>query len=127
MAPKENGVVIITKKAIPRRTMLRGLGTCLALPLLDCMVPALAAAPPPVRRFGAFYIPMGAAMNQWTPATEGALELSPILSPLARFKDRLVVVTGLDSAEAEGNDGGPHPKAQATWLTGARAARSEGP
>ena len=119
--------MIVSKKSIPRRAILRGVGASIALPLLDSMIPALAAAPAPVRRFGAFYVPMGADMARWTPATDGPLELSPILKPLASFKERLVVVSGLDSAQAEGNDGGPHPKAQTTWLTGARANRSEGP
>ena len=77
--------MIITKKALPRRTFLRGLGTTLALPLLDAMVPpmtALADTPAnPVRRLGFVYIPMGAHMPQWTPAGSGSLgELSPSLS-----------------------------------------------
>ena len=74
--------MIITRKTLSRRTMLRGIGACVALPLLDGMVPALAAgqrtAATPVRRFGAVYVPNGMWMKQWTPATEGAaFELSP--------------------------------------------------
>ena len=78
---RRSRIMIITKKAIPRRTVLRGLGTALALPLLDSMVPALSALrrPPraPVRRFGVVYAPNGMVMPSWTPATEGAdFELS---------------------------------------------------
>ena len=68
--------MIITQKSIPRRTVLRGLGASLALPLLDGMVPAFAAlrntAARPVRRFGVVYVPNGMMMNHWTPSTEGS-------------------------------------------------------
>ena len=78
--------MIITKKCLPRRTVLRGLGASLALPLLDGMVPAFAAirntAANPVRRFGAIYVPNGVEMRAWTPTAAGtALELSPVLQP----------------------------------------------
>ena len=122
-------MMIVTGVSLSRRTVLRGLGSAIALPLLDSMIPAFAASPSaaaPVARLAAIYVPMGANMSKWTPAAVGALELTPILQPLAAFKDRLVVVSGLDSREAEGNDGGTHPKAQATWATGARAKRTEG-
>ena len=74
--------MIITKKALPRRTFLRGMGTAVALPLLDAMVPALTAqsvtAANPVRRLGFVYIPMGAHIPEWTPPGSGTLaELSP--------------------------------------------------
>lgn len=122
--------MIITKKYLPRRTVLRGLGATIALPLLDGMVPAFAAprnsAARPVRRLSVVYVPMGMNMSKWTPAAEGSLELSPILQPLAAFQDRLTVVGGLASEEATGNDNGPHPRAQTAWLTGARAKRTEG-
>jgi hypothetical protein len=118
--------MIVTGKHLPRRTVLRGLGVTLALPFLDCMVPAFAATPAPIRRFGAFYIPMGMDMARFTPPKEGDLEITPVLRPLSAYKDRLVVVTGLYNREADGNDAGYHPKSQTTWLTGARANRSEG-
>ena len=122
--------MIITKTHIPRRTVLRGLGATVALPWLDAMVPALApralAATTPVRRFGAVFVPMGMNMARWTPTTEGALELSPILQPLTAFRDRLVVVSGLDSTPANANDGAPHPRCQTSWLTGASAFKTEG-
>src|SRR5437870_3028642 len=60
------------------------------------------------------------------PTTEGALQLSPILKPLAAFQDRLLVLSGLDNKEGDGTDGGPHPRVQTSWLTGARAKRTEG-
>ena len=122
--------MIVTKKHVPRRTVLRGLGAALALPCLDSMVPALAARgprTPALRRLGVVYVPNGMNMAQWTPAAEGPLQLSPILKPLAPFEDRLLVVSGLDHATADLNDGGPHPRCQTTWLTGAAAKPSEGP
>src|SRR5687768_567261 len=93
--------MIITKKALPRRIFLRGMGVSLALPLLDAMVPSLTAlaqtAASPVRRFGVVYVPNGMSMSSWTPATVGSgYELSPILQPLAAFRDRFVVFSGLD-------------------------------
>src|SRR5205814_446526 len=107
-----------------------GLGATIALPLLDAMVPAFAAtrnsAAKPVRRFGAVYVAMGMNMRQWTPPAEGALQLRPIMEPLAPFKDRLLVVSGLDSKEGDGTDSGPHPRCQTSWLTGCRAKRTEG-
>ena len=104
--------MIITKKAIPRRTVLRGLGAAVALPLLDGMVPAYAAlrhtAAKPTRRLGVVYVPHGAVMDSWTPAAEGAdFEFTPILAPLAPFRDRLLVLTGLDNQPALALKGEP--------------------
>lgn len=118
--------MIVTRKSLPRRTMLRGIGAAIALPLLDGMVPAFAATPKPVRRFGACYVPMGFDMDRFTPAKAGALALSPILETLAAFKDRMVILSGLDHATADINDAGPHQRVQTTWLTGFPAAPSEG-
>ncbi|MCY4120561.1 MAG: DUF1552 domain-containing protein, partial [Acidobacteria bacterium] len=94
--------MMISRKALPRRTVLRGIGATLALPLLDGMVPALTAlsrtAAKPVRRLGVVYVPNGIVMEQWTPATAGAeFEITPILQPLERFRDRLLVVSGLSN------------------------------
>ena len=93
--------MIITKKALPRRTFLRGMGASLALPLLDAMVPsmtALARTPAePVRRLGFVYIPMGCDISRWTPAGEGRLgDLSPALQSLAPVADQLTVITNLE-------------------------------
>ena len=84
----------ITRRSLGRRTVLRGLGATLALPLLDAMVPALTAtaqtAAAPTRRFGAVFVPMGERPSHWTPASTGAgFEFSPILEPLESFRDYL--------------------------------------
>jgi hypothetical protein len=126
--------MIITKMALPRRTFLRGMGTVVALPLLDAMVPALSAtsqtAAAPVRRLAFVYIPNGAIMDQWTPASEGkAFDLSPILKPLEAHRDRLTVVSNLDSRPAEAAEGegsGDHARASAVWLSGVHPKRTEG-
>ena len=90
--------MIVTRKVIPRRTVLRGIGATVALPLLDGMVPAFASAKP-ILRFGAVYVPNGMAMKHFFPATEGTgFEITPILEPLRPFRDRLVVLGGLSPA-----------------------------
>ena len=97
--------MIITKKAIPRRTVLRGVGATLALPLLDGMVPAATAlaktaAKSPLR-FGTVYVPNGIIMERWTPLAEGpGFEFPPSLKALEPFRDRLLVVSGLDNTGA---------------------------
>src|SRR5215510_6860142 len=94
--------MFIAKKAISRRTMLRGLGAAVALPLLDSMVPALSAmaktAGKPVNRFGLMYVPNGMIMKNYLPAAEGAgFELTPTLSALAPFREQVLVLSGLNS------------------------------
>ena len=125
--------MVITKKHLSRRTVLRGLGASVALPLLDGMVPALQAtrltAARPVKRFGAVYVPNGMSMPYWLPAAEGGLELSPILTPLAPVRDRLLVLSGMANEEAkqwldEGD--GDHSRCQAAFLTGAHARKASG-
>ena len=124
--------MIVTKKSISRRTMLRGIGTTVALPLLDAMIPALTAAADtaakPVRRFGVVYHPNGVIYENWVPRGSGReFELSPILTPLAPFRDQLIVVTGLSSqpAEALGDGGGDHSRATGTYLTGVHVRKSD--
>jgi hypothetical protein len=124
--------MIIARKAISRRTVLRGLGTAVALPLLDAMVPALTAAQKTpstaVRRFGVVYHPNGVIYDKWLPTGAGtSFELSPVLVPLEPFRDKLVVVTGLysDQAEALGDGGGDHSRASGTYLTGVHVKRSD--
>ena len=117
--------MILAKKAIPRRTVLRGLGAALALPLLDGMVPALTAqrrtAAAPSRRLSIVYVPNGMEMNRWTPATEGAnFEFTPILKPLEPFRDRLLVLSRLDCRPAmplPGEGNGDHARAGGAFLT----------
>ncbi len=124
--------MIITKKAISRRTVLRGIGTTVALPLLDAMVPALTAVQntpaKAVRRLGVVYHPNGVIYENWLPKGIGRqFELSPILAPLEPFRDKLVVVTGLSShqAEALGDGGGDHSRASGTYLTGVHVKKSD--
>ncbi len=121
--------MIITKTHLSRRTVLRGLGATLALPLLDGMSPAFAssrfAATQP-RRFIAVYAGNGMTMPQWTPPSVGALELSPILRPLAPFTEHTLVVSGLDSKPVDlVQDGAIHPRCQTAWLTGALAKKTD--
>ena len=120
--------MFVTKKAISRRTVLRGVGTALALPLLDAMVPALAAPAAPARRFGVVYHPNGVIYDQWLPKGTGTqFELSPTLKGLEPFKDKLIVITGLfsDQAEANGDGGGDHSRACGSYLTGVHVKKSD--
>src|ERR1700693_1880408 len=90
-------MTFLTKKSLPRRTLLRGLGTTMALPFLDAMfAPFARASTKPVNRFQAFYVPNGMAMEYWVPKGEGsAFELSPILEPLAAFRNQMLVLSGI--------------------------------
>jgi hypothetical protein len=123
--------MFISKMSLPRRTFLRGLGATLALPLLDGMVPAFAAPPRAARRLSVAYVPNGIQMERWIPAGEGGdFELTPILQPLAPFRDRLLVVTGLanqPAVPAVGEGTGDHVRASATFLTGVHPKKTEGP
>jgi hypothetical protein len=124
--------MIVLKKAISRRTVLRGLGTTIALPLLDAMVPALTALQKtpaaPVRRLGVVYHPNGVIYENWLPKGTGRnFTLSPVLEPLEPFKQQLIVVTNLSSqpAEALGDGGGDHSRASGTYLTGVHVKKSD--
>ena len=116
--------MFISKMRMPRRTVLRGLGATIALPLLDSMVPALTAisqtAAAPVRRFGVFYVPNGMSMPYWFPKTEGPLdELPPTLQSLNKFKDKVLLCGGLDDEAANlVKGGGDHARSAGTFLTG---------
>jgi uncharacterized protein DUF1552 len=127
--------MIITKKALSRRTVLRGIGVSLALPYLDAMVPALSAVTTkPAQRFGFFYMPNGVAMNHagvnyWKPQTVGAdFEFSPILSPLESYRNQVMVISGLHNRAAEslGDGNGDHTRSTGSWLTGTHIKRTEG-
>src|SRR5215467_9554101 len=86
----------LTAKSLSRRTVLRGIGATIALPFLDAMVPRAKAKAGPAHRFLAFYVPNGMAMEYWTPKGEGsAFDLSPILEPMAPFKNQMLVLSGL--------------------------------
>ena len=112
------------KRSLPRRTVLRGLGGSVALPLLDAMVPVLRAArvTKPVHRFLTFYVPNGMAMEYWTPKGEGAaFDLPPILEPLAPYRDQMLVLSGIKA-----NWNYIHAGASGSFLTGTtRGGRNE--
>ena len=127
--------MMLTRKAISRRTALRGLGTAVALPLLDAMVPALTALQKtpaaPVRRLGVVYHPNGVIYENWLPNGTGRdFTLSPILEPLEPFRNRLVVVTGLPatrprrSATAAATIRAPRARTSPASTSGSRTAWS---
>src|SRR5271165_334577 len=125
----------ISKKHMSRRTLLRGVGTALSLPLLDSMVPAQTplakTAANPGIRLGLCFIPHGAVMANWTPAEEGAdFKLSRTLAPVEPFQDQLVVVTNLAHKMAApggpGDNGGDHTRSPAVFLNGVHPKRTDG-
>jgi hypothetical protein len=121
--------MFLTKKSLSRRTILRGAGTAVALPLLDAMFPTLVplakADSKPRMRFGAVYFPNGAIMQQLTPATVGTgFEFTPILKPLEPFRDSLLVVTNLTRSHP-GSQFGDHAVSAAGFLTGVWPKRTE--
>ena len=126
--------MIITHKALPRRTFLRGVGAALALPVLDAMVPALSAASKlsvsSPTRLSFVYVPNGMIMDKWMPAIPGAAyELTPVLQPLAPFRDRMLVLSGLahnNGVAWEGEGAGDHSRSSAVWLTGTHPKKTEG-
>src|SRR6185295_13954327 len=115
--------MFVSKLSLPRRTFLRGVGATVGLPLLEAMVPAFTAlaktpAAPQAPRFGAVFVPNGAIMEQWVPATAGpGFTFTPILKPLEAFKDSLVVVSNLTRANP-GVVEGDHAISAAGFLTG---------
>jgi hypothetical protein len=117
-------MTMIFKKAIARRTFLRGVGTTLALPLLDGMVPAFAAGSDPAQAVRTLFMygPNGRIMENWTPTIDGSgWEMTPTLEPLAPFRDQMLILSGLDVKAAdpwEGEPGGVHARPCAAYLTG---------
>jgi hypothetical protein len=124
----------LSRRALSRRTMLRGFGAALALPMLDAMVPAMAtaatnAAKSPALRLAFTYVPNGVNYKEWLPKGEGAsYELSRILKPLAKHQDNMLVLTGLDihNGNALGDGGGDHARAGASYLTGVHCRKTIG-
>ena len=118
-------MTFITRKAIPRRTFLRGAGAAIALPFLDAMLPAFGAdSRPVIPRLGFLYTGNGIVHGTFKPRGEGkAFELSPVLKPLEPLRSQITVVSGLDHAEANnfGDGTGDHPRSSAAWLTGVHA------
>jgi hypothetical protein len=130
-------MMFVTKTILPRRAFLRGAGAAIALPLLDAMVPALAAqsGARPARRLGFIYLPNGVArnftgVNYWTPKGEGAnFEFSTILTPLRAYRDRMTIFSGLAQHQADAFDdgaNGDHTRSTSSWLTGVHPKRTEG-
>lgn len=124
--------MMLTRTSLPRRTFLRGLGTAIALPMLDAMTPAIArgaaSATPPTRLLFT-YVPNGVTMADWRPTGTGAdFALSRILQPLAPFKDRMLVLSGLahENGKALGDGPGDHARAAASYLTGVHPRKTAG-
>lgn len=120
--------MIITKKALPRRTFLKSVGATLALPLLDAMIPAATAMErspaKAVRRLGFVFMPMGCDQSRWIPSAAGALDdLPPILDSLAPVKDRVTVLTNMELANAYP---GSHATSNSAFLSAAKARHTEG-
>src|SRR5262249_5460848 len=133
VSDEEVGIMMITKRHLGRRTVLRGMGAAVALPLLDAMVPALTplvkAAGRPVPRLGFFYLPNGVAQKYWEPKGEGkTFEFSPTLKSLEPFRDQVIVISGLANAAAISTTqgSGPHTRAHGTWLNGVTPKHTEG-
>jgi hypothetical protein len=123
--------MVITKRALARRTFLQGLGAGIALPFLDAMVPALGAASVgPVQRLGFFYVPNGMFLPNFHPAGDGGstFAFTPVLKPLEPFRDRVTVVSGLSNQGviSPNEGGGVHTRAHGGWLNGVLPKRTEG-
>ncbi len=121
--------MFIKKIALPRRTFLRGMGAAVALPFLDAMVPAMRAQSKGVPRFTAVYVGNGVNMFEWTPAAVGAgFEFPSTLKPLEPFRNRTMVVSGLDNFQAtdQGDVGGQHPRAAPAFMSCAHPKQTEG-
>jgi hypothetical protein len=122
--------MFITKKHLPRRTFLRGMGATIALPFLDSMLPArallAASAASPKPRLGCIYVPHGATMYKWTPEGEGrGFAFSETLSPLEKFRDRVTVVSNLSHQSATGADAGAeHARSAAIYLSGGKPQKN---
>lgn len=127
--------MMIFKQAIPRRTFLRGLGATVALPFLDGMIPAFAGpaetAKTTANRLAVVYVPNGMVMDQWTPKEEGtAFQLSPIMKPLAPFRDQITVLSGLVHKQGfplPDEGGGDHARGTGSFLTGVHPKKTRGP
>src|SRR5437016_5903695 len=123
-------IMIITHKHLPRRTFLKGMGTIVALPMLDAMMPALASTnrvsvKAPVR-LAFVYVPNGIIMREWKPKGVGKdFEFTRILKPLEPFREDLLVLTGLAQRNGDGA-AGDHARASATYLTGVAPKKTTG-
>ena len=117
-------MTFLTKKSLPRRTFLRGMGAAVALPVLDSMVPAFAATTKAPPRLGWVYVSNGIIQRQFIPTKTGYnFDLLPILKPIATMQEHINVLSGLSQLEAntKGDGSGDHTRASAAWLTGVHA------
>ena len=127
-------MTFITKKALPRRTVLRGMGSLVALPLLGAMVPALTAtgrtAAAPISRLGFFYAPNGMFLPNFHPTGNGGRDykITRILGPLKDYREQMIVVSGLSNngLVSPNEGGGVHTRAHGGWLNGVLPKRTEG-
>ena len=127
-------MTFITKKALPRRTVLRGMGSLVALPLLGAMIPALTAtgrtAAAPISRLGFFYAPNGMFLPNFHPAGNGGRDykITRILTPLKDYREQMTVVSGLSNngLVSPNEGGGVHTRAHGGWLSGVLPKRTEG-
>src|SRR5580704_6619264 len=120
---------MITQKHLSRRTLLRGIGVSVALPLLDSMLPAFSALKKAPMRMMFSYVPNGIIMKDWTPIDHGStFDLPRILEPMAAYRDKMLMVTGLTQQNGYANGDGPgdHARAAATYLTGVHAKKTQG-
>ena len=126
--------MIVTGKCLSRRTLLRGVGTAIALPMLDAMIPAC-AAPSRVKagkmpvRLSVAYVPNGMVMDNWTPKSVGTgFEFTPILKPLEPFREQMMVLSGLalHNGNELGDGGGDHARAGGSFLTGVHPRKTMG-
>lgn len=122
--------MFITRKQLPRRTFLKGLGTAIALPMLDAMTPALAAAPKAPVRLAFLYVPNGVVnIDWWRPKGEGRdFEFSRLMKPLEQFREDILVLSGLDdhNGNALGDGPGDHGRAGASYLSGVHCKKTAG-
>ena len=121
--------MVIRKMALSRRTLLRGAGAAVALPFLDAMIPAMSARTAAAPRFTAIYIGNGVNVSQWAPPSEGTgFTFSPTLKPLEPFRDRTLVLSGLDyfPATDQGDAGGQHPRAAPAFMSSVHPKQTEG-
>jgi hypothetical protein len=116
-------------KHLSRQTFLQGVGTAVALPFLDAMAPAFAATHPAPARTVIVYAPTGMEMQYWTPQAVGStFDFPRILKPLERFREDVLVISGLvQNPASTGADGaGAHARAVASYLTATRPKKTEG-
>ena len=120
--------MIVTKKSLPRRTFLRGVGATLSLPLLDAMIPAMTAvantpaSPSKLHRLGFVYMPMGCDITRWTPPGDTLNELSPTLMPLEPVKNKVAIISNMELKNAYP---GTHATSNSSFLSAATAKRTE--